>query len=125
MERPQTGQDVTDSLRCREPLFHREPPGSGRDVFEQMMTADFWEVGASGTVHPREVVADVVEHRNRDPADEDWTIAEFQCRHLAGSAYLVTYLLDLHGRRSRRCTLWEQVEGTWRAIYHQGTLVPS
>jgi hypothetical protein len=40
--------DVLEELRRREPIFHRPELGTTRADFEDMMTPDFWEVGASG-----------------------------------------------------------------------------
>jgi hypothetical protein len=37
--------------------------------------------------------------------------------------YLLTYTLVQPIRLTRRSTLWHQIHGQWKAIYHQGTLV--
>ena len=36
---------------------------------------------------------------------------------------MVTYLLRQGERLSRRMSAWRRVEGEWRILYHQGTLV--
>ena len=43
---------VLDELVSREPIFHRPELGTARHDFDNMMVADYWEVGASGRLHP-------------------------------------------------------------------------
>ena len=114
---------VRRELLAREPIFHREPPGSDRSVFEAMTAQDLWEVGASGRQYSREFVLDTVAHRYTVEHEDPWEISEFQVRHLAGEVFLVTYLLVQRERMSRRSTVWAKDNGRWQASYHQGTLV--
>ena len=93
-----------DQLRDLEPIFHRSPAGSGREVFERMTAEDFWEVGASGRVYPRPVVLDVLERRYADLPDDPWQVRDFAARPLGGDTWLVTYELDQAGRLTRRAT---------------------
>ena len=116
---------VQQELLAREPIFHRERPGSDRSVFEAMTARDFWEVGASGRRYSRDYVLDTVAQRYTIEHEDPWEINEFQVRHLAGEVFLVTYLLVQRDRLSRRSTIWAQHDGRWRASYHQGTLVHS
>ncbi len=114
--------EATEALRAREPIFHRPELGTSRAHFERMTDEDFWEVGASGRVYGRDFVLDNLERRYSSPHEDVWEVTDFCCRALAGSVFLVTYLLIQGSRRSRRATLWRYT-GDWRALYHQGTLV--
>jgi hypothetical protein len=113
-----------DQLRDLEPIFHRSPAGSGREVFERMTAEDFWEVGASGRVYPRPVVLDVLERRYADLPDDPWQVRDFAARPLGGDTWLVTYELDQAGRLTRRATIWRSTVDGWVALYHQGTVMP-
>ena len=55
-------------LRDREPIFHRPEHGTTRADFEAMTVADYWEVGASGTVYDRATLLDELDRRFADPA---------------------------------------------------------
>ncbi|GAB2516953.1 hypothetical protein CATRI_00140 [Corynebacterium atrinae] len=114
--------EVTEQLRALEPIFHRAEVGSGREVFESMTAAGYWEVGASGRVYAREYVIETLVERYAHPYKDLWTIDKFEVRSLADGLFLVTYELDQEGRRSRRSTIWRWSSRGWIAEYHQGTL---
>ena len=110
-------------LLAREPIFHHPELGAARADLEAMVDEDFWEVGASGRRYSRAYCLDVVERRFREPEEERWEISDPHCRRIATDVYLFTYTLDQQGRITRRATLWKMAEGTWSALYHQGTVV--
>ena len=114
---------VLSALLAREPLFHRPELGTDRASLAAMTADDFWEVGASGRPYSRAYVLDVLEHRLADPPAEEWTVTEPRCRALGPQTYLLTYLLELDGRVSRRATVWQHAAVGWQVVYHQGTLV--
>lgn len=108
-------------LKAREPLFHRPEFGTSRPDFERMMTDEFFEVGASGNRYSRSFVLDTLELRHRDHVIEDFKTTGFQCHQLAPGIFLVTYVLEMAGRTTRRSTIWKWDCGHWRVAYHQGT----
>jgi hypothetical protein len=116
--------DVLAQLAAREPLFHRTELGTDRATFEAMTAEDFWEVGASGAVYDREVVWAALEQRYAAGQPDEWEIDDVSVRRLGEHVYLVTYLLRQGSRTSRRATIWEDAGGSWRIVYHQGTIVP-
>ena len=119
-----TESEALEALRAREPIFHRPELGTSRAHFERMTDEAFWEVGASGRIYDRDFVLANLERRYADPHDDEWEVSGFDCRALAETVFLVTYLLKQGTRLSRRSTLWRHADG-WRAIYHQGTLISS
>lgn len=119
---PPSLQAVRDELAAREPLFHRPEFGVTRADFEAMTASDFSEVGASGRRYSREFVLDTLEKRGAVSMPEDWRAHDFDCRRLAPDTYLLTYTLEQGERISRRSTIWQQSDGVWRALFHQGTL---
>jgi hypothetical protein len=115
---------ILDELVRREPIFHRPELGMTRPDFENMMAADFWEVGGSGRRYSREYVLHELEERQKDPLREVWETPEFHCRKLAQDLYLLTYtLLQNEQRRTRRSTIWQNTPTGWKILYHQGTVV--
>lgn len=119
---------VRRDLLALEPLTHRLPPGADRAAVEALLAPGYWEVGASGSVYRRDYVIEVVTGRyaaGTDPDDNAWAIEDFAVRQLADAVWLASYLLLQGGRRSRRSTLWERTPNGWRALYHQGTLIPA
>jgi len=114
---------VLDELARREPLTHRGDCGTTRADFEAMTAEDFWEVGASGNCYDRDFIWSVLQRRNAEPGPDPWETSELRCRQLSMDTYLVTYLLRQGERLTRRATVWQQAEGGWQVIYHQGTMV--
>jgi hypothetical protein len=120
---PDTLAAIQKELEAREPIFHRPAFGTTRADFDAMMTDDFWEIGASGKRYSRTVVLDVLEDRHRNPLHEHLQPTDFECRRLADNTYLLTYLLPQPGRLTRRTTIWQRINGTWKIAFHQGTII--
>lgn len=117
-------EEVRRELAAREPVFHHPEHGNTREHFDQQTIEDYWEVGASGAIYTREDIWPVLEARYADPEYRDeWTTSDFRCRQIGTDTYLLTYLMELDGRVTRRSTVWRQANGTWQAVYHQGTIV--
>lgn len=122
---------VSLELRAREPLFHHPEFGITRAELEEMITPDYWEVGASGKVYDRQFVIDTIVARYEDPeyqgvnsgTEKDWTVEDFNCAELSSGLYLVTYTLTQGERVTRRTTIWTNKEKGFQAVYHQGTIV--
>lgn len=115
---------VQQELIKREPIFHRPELSHTRSDLENMMAADFWEVGASGRRYSREYVLNVLEKRRDEPHPEAWETSDFRCQRLAQDLYLLTYtLLQNRTRKTRRSTIWQQTADGWKIVFHQGTIV--
>jgi hypothetical protein len=116
--------DILAELSRREPIFHRPEFGTTRADLERLMVDDFWETGASGRRYSRAFVLDELERRMANPPPDVWQSSDFYCRRLGPGMYLLTYtLVQDHGRRTRRMTIWQQTAEGWKAVYHQGTIV--
>jgi len=115
---------VLDELVKREPIFHRPELGTTGADYENMMAADFWEVGASGRRYSRQYVLDELERRREEPHRDVWETSGFLCQSLAPDVYLLTYtLLQNKVRKTRRSTIWQETATGWKIAYHQGTMV--
>jgi hypothetical protein len=118
-------EEILAQLIRREPIFHRPEFGTTRIDFENMMTNDFWEVGASGRRYSRTFILDMLEERfQQDQRDDIWETSDFYCQRLAADIYLLTYTLLQHRtRKTRRSTIWQQTQEGWKVVFHQGTIV--
>jgi hypothetical protein len=120
---PELGE-ILEELRTREPIFHTERFGRSLEDFERSTGPGFWEVGASGRRYSRNFILGLRKAEALVDADEaGWKAKDFGLRQLGTACYLLTYTLDQGGRLTRRATIWEQSEGCWRVVYHQGTIV--
>lgn len=117
-------EGILQELIRREPIFHRSEFGTTRADFENMMVADFWEVGASGRRYSRQFVLAELERRHAAEHADVWETHGFHCRKLAEDVYLLTYtLLQNHERLTRRSTIWQKTTSGWKIVFHQRTIV--
>jgi|SRR5579875_824762 len=123
MEAAPSPESVLRELRSLEPIFHTAAFGQTPADFERRMVSDYWETGASGRRYSREFILHHL--RENPPLDADtagWRCFDHALRALGPDTWLLTYTLDQNGRLTRRATLWQKQDGSWRILYHQGTL---
>jgi hypothetical protein len=116
-------QSVLEELKVREPIFHRKELGTSRADFENMVAADYWEVGASGRKYSKQYVLDELEKRYAGEYEDEWKTSDFHCQELAQNLYLLTYDLLQGERKTRRSTIWRNVDSEWKIEFHQGTVI--
>jgi hypothetical protein len=92
-----------------------------RQRVEELLDENFREIGASGRQWTRQ---ETVELLAAEQSDEPIAVADVQALQLADGVVLLTYVSDFAGRRARRSSIWRRVDGHWRQLHHQGTLVP-
>ena len=88
-------------------------------------THEFWEVGASGNVYTKQAVIETLLERYNDPNYQDiWEAKDFALTQIAAGNYLLTYvLIQNKTRMTRRSTIWRGMNGSWKILYHQGTII--
>lgn len=117
---------ILDELKSREPIFHHPGKfGKTKQDIENQMCDEFWEVGASGNVYTKQDVIETLLERYNDPDYQDiWEAKDFALTKIAPDNYLLTYILIQDKTRvTRRSTLWRAVNGDWKPLYHQGTII--
>ena len=96
------------------------------EKISELLSDDFIEFCSSGNIY----------HYNKgDVFDNDsnsfeikWEIKEFTIRQLSNDCILATYKVIKHSelneskKYSLRSSLWKLFNGTWKMIFHQGTL---
>ena len=124
-----TDPDLVPTLRellPLEPIFHTQAFGLTVADFEKRMSPDYWEVGASGRRYSREFILDfLVKNPPVDAAAAGWQCSDHALLRLSPDTYLLTYTLLQDQRLTRRSTVWQKIDGIWRILYHQGTIVDS
>jgi hypothetical protein len=91
---------------------------------DELLDPEFREVGVSGRLWSRdEIVAALAAERAERHGET--TATELQATVLSPELVLLTYVSERDGRRARRMSLWRRSAGTWRVLYHQGTLLDS
>ncbi len=107
--------EILRELAAREPIFHRAELGTTREDFDRMMAEEFWEISASGRIFTRDFVLDLLEERHKTTQVEDLRASEFRITELAPDIYMLHYTLVQGERKTRRTTVWRQVEKEWKS----------
>ncbi|MCF8462828.1 MAG: hypothetical protein K9G11_02850 [Rickettsiaceae bacterium] len=117
---------ILKELKSREPIFHHpEKFGKAKQDIENQMCDEFWEIGASGNVYTKQDVIETLLDRYQRPYTSDiWEAKDFALTKIAQDNYLLSYILIQDKTRlTRRSTLWRRVNGDWKILYHQGTVI--
>ena len=120
---PDALQPILQELRLLEPIFHSAYFDATPEKFEQYVSPQFWEVGASGNRYSRAFVLKVLSERAAPPDDEAWFTTDWHLAEAGAQNYLLTYTLHQPGRLTRRLSVWRTTNSGWQVIYHQGTVV--
>ncbi|HET6219566.1 MAG TPA: DUF4440 domain-containing protein [Acidobacteriaceae bacterium] len=87
----------------------------------EILSKDFREFGASGRVWDR---ASIIAELSVD-AQSQITSNHFQCERLSSEIALLTYAASTPERKTLRSSLWRLENGSWRLVFHQGTVIPT
>jgi hypothetical protein len=124
---PATTSELVEHLLRREPVFDQPTIIWDEASFDAEIAPDFHEIGASGQVHTRAHIKEVVLGRlsGTQPSSlpGGYTIDDADVRLLVEGLAQVTYVLQAQGRVTRRSTLYRQSADRWQAVFHQGTVV--
>jgi len=116
-----TQDDAVAEVIARERESLRPEVRASAAALDRLLDPDFREIGASGRLWTRAAAIEAVPtwEQAAPILDED-----MEARRLAGDLVLLTYVSDNDGRRARRSSLWRRSGGSWRMVFHQGTLLP-
>lgn len=90
---------------------------------QQLLHADFYEVGRSGRIYTREIVLRFLATQTEPLAASS---DAFALKQLSSNSILLTYR-SMHPSRdgkseyAYRCSVWMRAQVDWQLIYHQGT----
>ncbi len=118
---------LLDTLRRLEVETHQPHVRADPLKLEQLLHANFWEVGRSGTVYSRDdVLAEFNDHPSPYPVWSQDFRMELLTEDLALLAYRSAHMAEdgTLERHTRRVSLWQNTERGWRLRFHQGTPEP-
>ena len=125
---PDSGVDI-DLFRRLELALHRPEVRGSSDAVSALLAEDFREFGRSGTIYDKATVLEALAQKAPAAASPLPVILDFAAQALAPDIVLVTYrsINHTHGddpeRSTLRSSIWQQVEGSWLMLFHQGTPV--
>lgn len=94
------------------------------ELASQLLAESFVEFGSSGRQYDKaQVIASL---RSESPVTI--TAHEFKVSRLGSNVALVTYRACLNTEplvHTLRSSIWQQHEGEWQMIFHQGTIMPA
>jgi hypothetical protein len=110
---------VSAELDLLDPSIRRDPA-----ELEARLDPDFTEIGQSGTFWTREaVLADLMSSDQSRYVTAQ--LSEPRVLELAERCYLLTYVVQMDDRHSRRSSIWRMRDGRPRMVFNQGTPLTS
>ncbi len=89
-------------------------------ALDRWLDPDFTEIGQSGRLWTRsEILDDLLTTDQSAYAAAE--LSEPHVKELAPNCYLLTYVVHVGGRRSRRSSIWRLRGAQWRMVFNQGT----
>ena len=95
-------------------------------VLDELLSDDFEELGGNGKVSSR---ADVIEWLVKKDKDMRWSLCDFRIRELTPDLLVAIYRAVSSGQAnsssngSMRSSLWQNFDGQWKMVFHQGTKI--
>ena len=123
METPQSlSEGLLDELKRLEQLLLTDAVRKNREAVSALLAEDFREFGSSGRIFTKNAILDLLETEGPGQV----SMEDFALQEITSSVALVTYKsISLAGpsvRKALRSSLWKREEGSWRMVFHQGTL---
>lgn len=118
-----TEEEIAEHL-CELEVSLLEPGVRKTERVSQLLAEGFVEFGSSGcTFNKAQIIASL---RAEQPIAV--TAAELKAQLLSPRSALVTYRACRHTEPpvySLRSSVWQEFEGQWRMVFHQGTIATS
>jgi len=116
-----TDDKIQELQRLEERLLHADVRRD-RSALEQLLAADFMEIGASGRCYDRAAVIDAL----AGETTPTYRVSDYQVRWLGSEHALATYRViareaDGSARTSLRSSVWQLTSEGWALLFHQGT----
>lgn len=124
-----TDGDLAGLLRGLEESLLQPAVRSSAAAVSRLIADEFEEFGSSGRVYDKaQTVAALTEEQKQGPGVVP-VASGFRTSLLADGVALVTYRTERRPpsgpvTRSRRSSIWKQIDGRWQMVFHQGTPVP-
>lgn len=118
-----TEQSLRELLyRLEERLMQPEVRRSPAEL-KKLLAEEFVEFGSGGQVYSRQSIIEALSNESA----VTFSITDFKAASLSPDVALVTYRALYSGGEDRpaihslRSSIWRQVDGEWRLVFHQGT----
>ena len=102
----------------------RLPQNRTPEVMSKMLAPEFVEFGSSGRALTKSECLGAVQAQAPHPM----TASGFKVLMLSDAVGLVTYRVTRHSEpplHTMRSSVWQQRDGAWQLVFHQGTVVPA
>ena len=111
--------DLARTIRELEERLLTQDVRASRRALDDLLTDDFVEIGASGTVYNKDsIISALLTETHREIA-----VSDFNVREMSTDQAQATYVATIAGTgtASRRSSVWRYQQGVWRMAFHRGT----
>ncbi len=112
---------IEEEIRALELSLLKPPVRTSAELLRQVVSDDFRELGASGTIYGKAEAITALVNGPSLPADQASSpeLIDFRAVEVAPGVALATYRTP----RSLRSSIWRREGDTWRIYFHQGTRI--
>jgi hypothetical protein len=102
-----------------ETSLHKSAVRNSPDAASALLADSFIEFGSSGTVWNKSSIVESM--RREGPQDRRIIVEDFVAQELASDVVLVTYRTLTANQSTLRSSVWKNMDGKWKMVFHQGT----
>lgn len=113
--------NLTDLIKNLETELLRPEVRKSKKRLDELLADDFYEIGESGKKYNKQDILNDLPKQ----AEVDFTIQNFNAVEISPGIILATYQIEkeIAGNKtsSLRSSFWQNKNGKWQIIFHQGT----
>jgi hypothetical protein len=102
-----------------ETSLHKSETRKSPQAASALLADSFIEFGRSGRIWTKSSIVDSM--RREEPQDQGIVVEDFVARELASDVVLVTYRALAANQSTLRSSVWKNIAGKWKMVFHQGT----
>lgn len=110
-------KQLISTIKDLELCFFDKSVRHSESALNNIIADDFIEFGSSGRVYNKnEIRAFLLS--SEAPVPE---LKNFSVRDIGNNTFLVTYISEKNDTFTLRTSIWEEINGKWKILFHQGT----
>lgn len=106
----------------REKLLHLWDEISS-DLVDKLLADEFIEIGSFGQIYNKnDVIRQLSTQNNFEIVISNFSV-KLLAKNIALATYKATKKSHFDSKLSLRSSIWKQIKGDWKIVFHQGTLI--
>lgn len=116
--------DIEKKIYDLEVELLRPEVRASAERISDLLSEDFFEFCSSGSIYhykKGDVFSDTAENKGIIGEIEDFAVKELAADCILATYKIIKYNEKDTGKYSNRSSIWKNINGTWKIVFHQGT----